>query len=68
MKQISFSRKEESLSAKAAWFQKKSIGDRLVAALEWLDFVRAIAPQEDITHEDAHKTFRSVRVLKPRRH
>lgn len=67
MRQISFSRKEESLGAKAVWFQEKSIGERLVAALEWLDFIRAIAPQEDIIHEDAHKTFRSVRVLKPRR-
>ncbi len=67
MKHISFSRKEESLKAKAEWFQEKPIEERLLAALEWLDFIRLIAPKES-PHEDAHTTFRSVRVLKPRKH
>lgn len=65
-KGISLSRKDESLNAKAAWFQQKTIAERLLAALEWMDFIRVISPQK-VLYEDAHTTFRSVRVLKPRR-
>jgi hypothetical protein len=66
MKKISFSRKEESFQAKAEWFYAKPVKERLLAALEWLDFIRLISSKK-VQYEDAHKTFRSVRVLKPRK-
>ena len=67
MKEVSFSRKEETLEAKAVWFQEKPIRERLLAALEWLDFVRLISPKKGF-YEDAHKTCRSFRILEQRRH
>lgn len=63
---ISFSRREETLAAKARWFQQKSIGERLAAALEWMDFLKLISPKK-VLNENAHKTFGSFRVLEPRR-
>lgn len=57
---------DETIEAKAKWFLEKPIGERLFMALEWLDFIRLLAPKEPL-YEDAHKTFRTFRVLKPRR-
>lgn len=62
---ISHSFEDETLEAKARWFQEKPIEERLIEALEWLDFVRLISPKR-VLSEDAHKTFRSVRILKKR--
>lgn len=63
---ISFSRREETFSAKARWFQKKSIRERLISALQWMDFIRLITPK-DFLDENTHESFRSFRVLEPRR-
>ena len=64
--EISFSRREETFAAKARWFQQKSIRERLISALQWMDFIRLIAPK-DFLDENTHKSFRSFRILESRR-
>jgi hypothetical protein len=64
---VSHGFKEETLAAKAKWFQQKPIEERLLSAFTWLDFVRLIAPKKDL-YEDAHRTFRTFRILKPRKY
>lgn len=55
---ISHSFEEETLEAKAAWFQEKPIDERLIEALEGIDFVNAISQVERPDDRTLFKTFR----------
>lgn len=68
---ISHDRSDESIEAKARWFQGLSMEERFIAAMEWMEFTAALSAAGGIhpgAGDDAHKTFKSVRVLEPRRH
>lgn len=55
---ISHSFEEETLEAKAAWFQEKSPEERLTEALESIDFVSALSQFEPPDDRTLFKTFR----------
>jgi hypothetical protein len=55
---ISHSFKDESLEVKAAWFQEKPLEERLIEALESIDFVNAILKFEPPDDRSLFKTFR----------
>lgn len=57
---VSHSLKEETFEAKAAWFQEKSLEERLIEALESIDFVNALIQFE---LPDDRPLFKTVRVL-----
>ena len=58
--EISHSREEETLEAKARWFQQKSVEERLREALEGMVLVQKLQQFEP---PDDRSTFTTVRVL-----
>lgn len=55
---ISHSFKDETLEAKAAWFQEKPLEERLIEALESIDLVNALLQFEPPDDRSLFKTFR----------
>ena len=63
--EVSHSRDDESLEAKARWFLEKPIEERLREAFEGIELVRKLRRFEP---PDDRATFKTVRVLElPRR-
>lgn len=59
---ISHSFEDETLEAKARWFQEKPIEERLIEALESIDFVNAIMQFEPPDDRTLFKTFRVLDI------
>ena len=55
---VSHSFEDETLEAKAAWFQEKPLEERLIEALESIDLVNALLQFEPPDDRSLFKTFR----------
>lgn len=65
--EISHSRDEETMAAKAAWFQSLSVGERMRVFVEWCGLIRA-ATSDIVGQKDAQSIPGRVLVVDaPRR-
>lgn len=61
---ISHSFEDESLESKARWFLEKSQEERLIEALEGIEFVRQLMRFEIPDDRSTYKTFRVLELPK----